>query len=222
MSSLRAACVNADLIGFLGMEWSIPRVTGEVIDGQAVSSTVEFPFWKFMRHGSSEIGALQRATEERHILERGPILEAIRESSTYPWALLAHLHIPKFFCDIFESTLAAIWLDSGNLDDCKALVERIQIMPYLERMLDEIVDVSHPKNKLGEMAEHKTVRYEVEREEDMTHLTCKVYMGDELVTVVGEGLHKDEVITKAAEKACKVLEARKNGEVDEDRMDVDR
>ncbi|KAM0814966.1 putative Dicer-like protein 2 [Seiridium cardinale] len=226
MSPLRAACVNADLLGFLGMEWSISQETTEIIDGRPVVSSVDFQFWKFMRHASSEIGALQRATEERHALERGPILDAIRESSTYPWALLAHLHIPKFFSDIFESVIGAVWLDSGNLDDCKNIVERLQILPYLERILNDNVDVIHPKNKLGEMAGQKKVRYEVEQDQEVgagptAYLTCKVFVGDELVTKVGEGLHKDEVITKAAERACRELQGRNQEQSNETAMDVD-
>ncbi|ETS77375.1 hypothetical protein PFICI_11249 [Pestalotiopsis fici W106-1] len=225
MSPLRAACVNADLIGFLGMEWSIPQETSEVVDRKPVSSTMEIPFWKFMRHASSEVGALQKDAEKRRGLERGPIMDAIENSSTYPWALLAHLHIPKFFSDIFESIMGAVWLDSGDLRDCAAIVERIGILPYLERILDQGIDVFHPKNKLGEIAEQKKVEYRVEIQQGGgTQLSCKVYVGDEMVVEVGEGLNKDEIITKAAEKAYMILKARKDGNVgiNVDSMDIDQ
>lgn len=235
MSPLRAACVNADLIGFLGMEWSIPQDSSEIVDQRPVSTTIKVPFWKFMRHASSEVGALQRGTEKRHALERGPINDAIARSPTYPWALLAHLHIPKFFSDIFESVIGAVWLDSGDLGDCAAIMERIGILPYLDRILDQGVDVFHPKNKLGEIANEKKVEYRVERQQRggggddgvgglATQLSCQVYVGDELVVEVGEGLNKDEVITKAAERAYAILKARKDGHVgvDADAMDVDQ
>ncbi|KAH6656778.1 hypothetical protein BKA67DRAFT_532030 [Truncatella angustata] len=222
MTTLRAACVNADLLGFFGMEWSLPQTTVNVVDGQPVSTTVRFPFWKFMRHTSPEIGALQKATEERHALEREAILEAIWRSPTFPWALLAHLHVPKFFSDIFESVIGAVWLDSGNLDCCRAIVERIGIMPYLERVLDQNVDVIHPKNKLGVLAVEKTVKYEVSREEDdMTRIRCKVYVGGEMVVEVGDGLYNDEIITRAAERAYDVLRRRNRREADGDAMEVD-
>ncbi|KAI4600300.1 Dicer-like protein 2 [Pestalotiopsis sp. 9143b] len=222
MSPLRAACVNADLIGFLGMEWTIPQETSDLIDGRPTTSTIHTPFWKFMRHTSTEIGGLQRDTEIRHGLERGPIMEAIQNSSTYPWTLLAHLHIPKFFSDIFESVIGAVWLDSGDLSDCAAIVERIKILPYLDRILNEGVDVFHPKNKLGEIAEQNKVNYVVERQGEQ--LSCKVYVGEEMVVEVDDGLNKDEVITKAAEKAHDILMARKDAGVqaaDANAMDLD-
>lgn len=222
MSPLRAACVNADLIGFLGMEWTISQGTSEIIDGQPTTSTIHTPFWKFMRHTSTEIGGLQRDAEIRHGLERGPIMDAIENSSTYPWALLAHLHIPKFFSDILESVIGAVWLDSGDLSDCAGIVERIGILPYLNRILNQDVDVFHPKNKLGEIAEQNKVNYVVERQGEQ--LSCKVYVGEELVVEVDDGVTKDEVITKAAERAYDVLKARKDAGVkaaDANAMDLD-
>lgn len=222
MSPLRAACVNADLLGFLGMEWCTSRETKDVVNGQPISSTVHTRFWEFMRHSSAGLGTLQKVTKERHALERESLLEAIENSSTYPWALLAHLHVPKCFSDIFESVLGAVWLDSGDLEQCEAVVERIGITPYLRRMLDEGIDVIHPKNKLGEMAGQKTVKYEVGREtEASVHLNCKVYVGEELLVEIGEGLHKDEVITKAAERACEVLRRRKSDTAASDAMEID-
>jgi dsRNA-specific ribonuclease len=215
MTILRAACVNADLLGFLGMEWAISQQSTEVVDGTPIDSHVEFPFWSFMRHSSPAIGAEQKATQERHLQERQGILDAIHHSSTYPWALLAHLDICKFYSDIFESVLGAVWVDSGSMEVCEGLVERIGILPYLRRMLANNVDVAHPKNRLGEFIGAKTLRYEVSREEAPTaYLTCKVFVADEFIVEVGRGIHKDEVIIRAAEAAYDLL---KNGAV----MDFD-
>ncbi|KAI0137270.1 RNase3 domain-containing protein [Xylariales sp. AK1849] len=219
MTLLRAACVNADLLGFLGMEWAVAQETSDIVDGIAVKSHVTFPFWKFMRHSSPEIGVVQRGTEQRHALERELILSAMQDSPTYPWALLAHLSIPKFFSDIFESVLGAVWVDSGSMDLCEQLVERIGILPCLRRMLADSVDVAHPKNKLGEMAGRKKVKYEVSREEAATAwFRCKVFMGEELVVEVGEGVHRDEIITKAAEAACDIMREREDAGEELDKM----
>lgn len=210
VSSLRTACVNADLLGFLGMEWTVPQTTFDIVDGEPVSSIVPFPFWKFMRHSSFEIGALQRVTAERHAIERESILEAIQKSLTYPWALLAQLHVPKFFSDIFQSIIGAVWLDSGGTTECTAIVRRIGILPYLERMLDQDIDIMHPKNKLGELAKQNSVMYDFGgREEDKMPLTCKVYVGEELIFEAKGGHSENEIVTRAAEEACQVLLARR-------------
>ncbi|KAI1863979.1 uncharacterized protein JN550_009258 [Neoarthrinium moseri] len=221
MSPLRAACVNADLVGFLGMEWSISQHTANIENAVAVPAEFKIPFWKFMRHSSEAVGAVQKAAEERHALERDAILQAISSSRVYPWVLLSHIHIPKFFSDIFESVLAAVWLDSGDMSVCRSLLERIGILPFLRRILEDNVDVTHPKNKLGEIAGQRLVEYKVGlvTAEEAAYV-CKVFVGDELVVEVGGGNHKDEVITKAAEKAYEVLRAKSDAEADAMEVDV--
>ncbi|ORY56117.1 RNase3 domain-containing protein [Pseudomassariella vexata] len=201
MHLLRTALVNADLLGFLVMEWSIPQTTAHVIDGSVIESIKEKPMWKFMRFSSPEIVARQQATEKRHAEERKVILDALHHSPTYPWSLLAHLNIPKFFSDLFESVLGAVWMDSGSMDVCRGFVERAGILAYMRRMVDDKVDIMHPKNKLGELEATKVVKYEILRYPDTGDLACKVFIDDEFVVEVGGGVNKEEIKTKAAEAA---------------------
>ncbi|KAI1083944.1 hypothetical protein F5B20DRAFT_526111 [Whalleya microplaca] len=212
MHLLRAASVNADILGFLEMEWSVAQEATTISTNKStVETQTQFPFWKFMRHASTEIGAAQRATEERHEKEREAILDAVRHGSEYPWALLAHLCIPKFFSDFFESLLGAVWVDSGgSMDVCTQIAEKAGILPYLRRMLADNVDVLHPKNRLGNLVarRNKQVKYQSEvreMEDGSKQLFCKVLVDDELVTEVGKGVSREEVVTRAADAAYKLL-----------------
>ncbi|OTA57243.1 RNase3 domain-containing protein [Hypoxylon sp. EC38] len=218
MHLFRTASVNADLLGFLGMEWTISQETTE-ISKDKTRSTIEretkIPFWKFMRHVSPEMGKAQHDTEERHALEREPILEALQHGKRYPWVELAHLHIPKFFSDLFESVLGAVWVDSGSMNTCAQVVERIGILPLLRRMLAENVDVLHPKNHLGILAGKslKTVEYRNEvrvAEDGSRELFCKILVADEVLVELGGGVSPEQIRTKAAWEAYKILKAREN------------
>ncbi|KAJ8133310.1 hypothetical protein O1611_g307 [Lasiodiplodia mahajangana] len=219
MHLLRTASVNADLLGFMIMEWCTTQEVTEISPFD-LSTTVTYkkvPYWKYMIHKSTDVARLQRNTEERHAVERGAILDAIAHGTKYPWAQLAHLDIPKFFSDMFESLIGAVWIDSGSMKTCREIVERIGILPYLRRMLADGVDVRHPKNQLGELAGKLTkmdmrVKYEtdVRVEAGVKDLFCRVFVGDELITEVGDGVNPVEIMTKAADAAYSLLLDRAN------------
>ncbi|KAI1376087.1 hypothetical protein F4677DRAFT_95475 [Hypoxylon crocopeplum] len=215
MHLLRTACVNADLLGFLGMEWAVAQEATDVSkEGATIATETHIPFWKFLRHMSPYIATAQTATKEKHALERGPILDAIHHGKVYPWVQLAHLHIPKFFSDLFESVLGAVWVDSGaSADACSRIVERAGILPYLRRMLADDVDVLHPKNHLGEFAgkDCKTVEYRTEGRaaaDGSRELFCTVLVAGEVVVEVGGGVGYEEVQARAADLAYRILVER--------------
>ncbi|KAI1117453.1 dicer-like protein 2 [Nemania sp. NC0429] len=207
MHLLRTACVNADLLGFLVMEWCTTQQVTEISPISLATTVTQklVPFWKYMRHRSSDVARLQRAAEERHIAERESIRDVMLHGAEYPWAQLAHLNIPKFFSDMFESVIGAVWVDSGSMDACKEIVERIGILPYLRRILSDNVNVKHPKNSLGEMVarDNKRVRYEtdVRIENGVKDLFCKVFVGERFILEVSGGVNPEEVVTKAADEA---------------------
>lgn len=221
MHLLRTACVNADLLGFLVMEWCTVQDATEISPISFTTTVTQklVPFWKYMRHRSSHVANLQRITEERHIAERESILDIMSHSTEYPWTQLAHLDIPKFFSDLFESVIGAVWVDSGSMDVCKDIVERFGILPYLRRILSDNVDVRHPKNQLGELAgrDNKRVRYETEVriEDGVKDLFCKVFVGEQFILEVGGGVNPEEVATKAADEAYHLLLSRANDSDDE-------
>ncbi|KAL7624013.1 Dicer-like protein 2 [Parahypoxylon ruwenzoriense] len=283
MHLLRTASVNADLLGFLGMEWSAEQeatnivkknksaptspLTSPTLSSSSSSSTTttplpnppspsttrpkpkvetqtttaRIPFFKFLRHVSAEMHAASSLATSRHAASRLPILAAIVNAQTYPWAALAALHIPKFFSDLFEAVLGAVWVDCGGcLDTCAHVAHRAGILPYLRRLLADAVDVLHPKNKLGELAAKRqlTVEYKVQaRDSPAIHpphvpadgspgnetrdsdselprgdsgreLFCAIIIADEPIVEVGGGVSYEEIQTKAADAAYKILKER--------------
>ncbi|KAI0096573.1 hypothetical protein F4814DRAFT_435161 [Daldinia grandis] len=215
MHLLRTACINGDLLGFLGMEWSIEQEATQISeDKSTIETSTTLPFWKFMRHTSQDMSMAQHVAEERHAQEREAVLKAIEHGSEYPWAQLFHLHIPKFFSDFFESMLGAVWVDSRSLDVCADVVEKAGILPYLRRMVADGVDVLHPKNHLGHEAGRigKPVEYQTEVRDAQgrdRELICRVLVGDEVIAEVGGGVSPEEVQTRAAYKAYKILAERR-------------
>ncbi|KAH9908133.1 hypothetical protein F4778DRAFT_464583 [Xylariomycetidae sp. FL2044] len=202
MHLLRSATVNADVLGFLAMEWTtLLESTAISKEGKTIHTQTALPFWKFMRHSSPQVTTAQREAEERHKEEREAVLDAMRHGSEHPWTLLAHLHIPKFFSDLFESLLGAVWVDSGSTQACVDIVERAGILPYLQRLLEDGVDTLHPKNQLGELAGRnlKTVQYQSEVRDQ--ELFCRVLVDGQVMVEVGGGVSLDEVQTRAAHEA---------------------
>ncbi|KAK5629446.1 hypothetical protein RRF57_005161 [Xylaria bambusicola] len=214
MHLARTASVNADLLGFLVMEWCTTQEGTEIsnMDLSTIITHKLVPFWRYMRQRSSEVVRAQQLAEQRHTAERQRILNAIAHGVEYPWAQLAHLNLPKFLSDIFESLIGAVWVDSGSMEICKEIVERIGILPYLRRLLNDKVDMRHPKNKLGELAgrERKKVRYETEARIDtgVKDLFCRVFIDEQLILEVSGGVTPEEVMTKAANEAYHMLAAR--------------
>lgn len=227
MHHLRTSLVNADILAFMCIEWSIEQ---EIVDLELDTSTtdqdesakftekvikVSLPLWRFLRHMSPTLGAVQLATSIRHAELRGLILEAFESGTHYPWALLARLQAQKFFSDMVESLIGAVWIDSGSFETCTEIVERIGILPYLRRILKDGVHILHPKEELGMLADTESVRYVISSKNGDVNegrvFLCTVFVGDVEVVEVGGGVSQEEVKTKAAEMAVEILKIRKGG-----------
>ena len=165
---------------------------------------------------------------QRHMRLRDEIWRALTSERSYPWAKLRRLEANKFFSDIIESIIGAIYVDShGDFEACEALTERIGILTYLRRIVDSDGDgkilLLHPKERLGQLADKDKVKYvlglETEEEDGSDHSSggppkkrrhvCKVLIKGEEVAMVGGGTSREEVQTKAAEVAVGVLLGRK-------------
>jgi dsRNA-specific ribonuclease len=219
MHLLKTAMVNGDFLAFISFESGVHREEAVVTDELKVETrVVTTPLWKFMRHASTAIGLEQTMTAKRHQEVREDIRAAMETGTHYPWALLAKLQARKFFSDIVEALLGAVWVDSGSLEVCGGVVERLGILPYLERILRDGVEVQHPKEVLGKFAVAETVRYETEvivNSEGDREFACNVHVGSRIVTRVEGGVSKEEVKTKAATEAVRILRMEMNA------MDLD-
>jgi dsRNA-specific ribonuclease len=227
MHHLRTSLVNADYLAFICMEWSIDQEIIDLVPDPSIldddgvpafkesSKQASLPLWRFLRHSSPKLGAVQHATSSCHAALRSSIIEAFEHGTHYPWALLARLKAQKFFSDMVESLLGAIWIDSGSFEICTEVVERMGILPYFRRILRDSVNTLHPKEALGMLADTESVRYLIssrsEEVKDGREYLCTVLVGDVQVVEVSGGVSSEEVTTKAAETAVKILEARKDG-----------
>lgn len=216
---VRSAVVNADFLAFLCLNHheSVARndfTTGNKPNDVSVSETsVPIQVWNFIRHASYTIRRAQQDVLKRYESLRRPILESLHNGPHVPWALLARLDAPKFFSDIIESLIGAIYIDSyGSLAACEAFLDRLGVMGYLRRLLQGGVVFYHPKEELGQLADTESVRYEVFREEgEEKRLGCVVWIGERDVARVGDGVSVSEVETRAAEEAGRVLKAERDG-----------
>lgn len=216
---IRSAVVNANFLAFLclNLHESVSRTnftTGNKHnDVSLLKTSVPIQIWKFIRHASSSIRQAQRAALTRYESLELPITESLRNGPHIPWALLARLDAPKFFSDIVESLIGAIYIDShGSLAACEAFLERLGVMGYLRRLLHGGVALYHPKEELGQLADTESVRYEVFREDgEEKRLGCVVWIGEREVTRVGDGVSVLEVETRAAEEAGRVLKGERDG-----------
>ncbi|KAI1004604.1 Dicer-like protein 2 [Podosphaera aphanis] len=209
MHELRTALVNADLLAVISMELHHER---EVIDIDATSEQSSYrrkshfekvPLYCFLRHNSPGISNAQKITEQCYRENREEIQSAISNGTCYPWTALCSLKAEKFFSDLVEALLGAVWIDSGSLAVVEGVVERMGILRLLRRMVTENVDAEHPKIKLGKLAVEKKVEYVV----DKTELSCSVLIGGKLVVTVENGLSRLELETRAATEAVKCLQA---------------
>ncbi|CAM1509468.1 Fc.00g032070.m01.CDS01 [Cosmosporella sp. VM-42] len=211
MHMLKTAMVNGDFLAFVSLEHGLRRkeaIVNEV--GDLEQKETNLPLWTFMRHASPAIGLEQGAMETRFQSMRGEIIAALEHGTHYPWALLARLQAKKFYSDLFEALLGAVWIDSGSLETCKQILKRFSILPYLDRILRDRVHMQHPKEELGKLAVAETVNYAyevIESGDGEREFRCKVTVGERLVAEVKGGVNREEVKTKAAEEAVRFLTA---------------
>ncbi|KAK2797192.1 hypothetical protein FQN50_009291 [Emmonsiellopsis sp. PD_5] len=229
MHLMRTALANADFLAFLCMGMSTEVERGEVLKSTKEETSTRMTvqkvsLWQFMRHNASwEITNAQGDTLAQYTALKDDISKALDESDTYPWTLLSQLRAEKFFSDLIESVLGAIFIDShGSLDACTAFLERLGLMKCLRRMLDGDIDFMHPKQRLGQVADREKVRYETEgvrgEEGESPSFKCKVFVGEDKppIVEVDGGVSRMEAETRAAEAAVAVLRGKQSVDFGDD------
>lgn len=235
MHLMRTVLVNADFLAFLCLDTCLeekrgeveekpPQKKGEKVEILVKETTRKRYLWQFMRHSASwEVSNAQSVTFKQYELLRDEIFGALEDSPTYPWALLSRLEAGKFFCDLIESLLGAVFVDShGSLDACRNFLENIGLMRYVRYVTTgKIHRLLHPKQRLGHVAGKSKISYETrlaESEEEKTRKwICRVLVDGEGVVEVGDGASRIEVETRGADAALLVLN---NGETKEEPEEV--
>lgn len=215
---IRTALVNASFLASICLSHSIPTTRSDPIsDHYGNFSTAEvttyLQIWRFMRHAMPEIRQAQQSCVARYDSLCQQIRTALCLGQHYPWALLCRLEAPKFFSDIIESLIGAIYIDThGSLAACESFLEHVGVMGYLRRVMNSDVALLHPKEEVAHLADMEKVKYVVktekmEGEEERGRLNCEVWVGERIVVKVGDGVSVIEVETRAADEAVRVLKA---------------
>ena len=204
--------------------------------------------WQCLLQSNSHVMEDMAVTCARYQKGKETITKALEEGRIHPWAALTALQAPKFFSDIIESLLGAVYLDSrGDMEIVRKVLITFGILPVLERIVKEGIDVLHPVSRLAQWASkskpQKIVKYRFEVAEK--RITCTIGMKDkpdqvgsekaeatsadidkELETIaVAEAEYRghgsnEEVKFEAAERAIQALEIRDIRSLEDADMDI--
>ncbi|KAG2047355.1 hypothetical protein BDR06DRAFT_95351 [Suillus hirtellus] len=215
----KSAVVNLHFLTYicfkcsLEKDASLPRPTrdGIVMDEE----TQEISLYQSLLHSSSVVFDQQRATLARYRKMKDEIEEALLHGPTFPWAALTRLQAPKFFSDMIESIIGAVYLDSrGNMDVVRQVLRKLGIMQQLERNLRDDVDVLHPLTRVYIWAARQQKELTSVFDEERGHVTCTITVeGRESVKATAEKrgrASQEEARFAAAEKAIQLWDIRAN------------
>ncbi len=214
MHLCKTALVNGDFLGFIALEWSINQrktcFTENPLTGvmEMVDCNFSLPLWRFMRHGMLDVGMEQQEVIHRHAQLRHNILSAMASGAEYPWVLIASIQANKFYSDIVESLLGAVWIDSGSMEACREVLSRMGIINYLHRIVRDSVHLLHPKEELSILAGGKEVIYELhasKTEDGSSGRRCNIFIGEILIFEGDHGKSDEEARIRAAKGAVAML-----------------
>lgn len=213
----RSAVVNAHFLAFVCLSTSVkfdavlPRfVDGNVVDGVDVQ---DISLWKCLLHSNPRVMEDQANTHSRFRKRRDEIQDALQHDKIFPWAALTQLQAPKFFSDIIESVVGAVFLDShGDINIAREVVTRLGILPVLERIVKDEVDVWHPVSRIAQWAGKHGKELDFQFERERGAIKCNVLVEGKVEAFAVDqyrgALSKDEVKLIAAEEASRALRFR--------------
>ncbi|KAF9883265.1 Dicer-like protein 2 [Aspergillus nanangensis] len=213
MTKIKHALVNANLLAFFCMDFAIAReetdvetLTGSQFKIQSDEKLVEL--WRFMRFEALDLTNARETVLTRHRLLRDEIIHGLHHGTHYPWEQLSQLNADKFFSDIVESVLGAIFVDSGgNLEKSAEFVEHIGLLAFLRRVLSDGVNVMHPRNIAQQVSKGETrfTSQQVKEESGRVTYRCVVQLNGVDLVVVEDCLSGEEAEVKAANATLDIL-----------------
>ena len=249
----KVAIVNQHFLAFICLDAFETTETfmGHTLDdGTAVLELEEnlVYLWQCLLQSNAHVMEDMAVTCTRYEKGKDAIKRALKEGGIHPWAALTALQAPKFFCDIIESLLGAVYLDTqGDMEVVERVLTKLGILPVLKRIVDKGVDVLHPVSRLAQWAARskpqKKVQYTFEIAEK--RITCTIGMRDKPDKVTTEKAEatsgtidekletiaiaeaeyrghgsKEEVKFAAAEQAVQALELREIHTLEDAKMEI--
>ncbi|GAB7322659.1 hypothetical protein MBLNU13_g03566t1 [Cladosporium sp. NU13] len=205
------ALVNGYFLGYCCMSLSGEEDIYDIVDVsstkspemEARKSLKMYHLYDFLRASGQLLNAKQESIARFEALS-GPIATALQSSDVYPWPDLTALQPEKFFSDIVEAILGAMYLDTrGNLGVCEGFLEKLGILPTMRSILDGEMETCFPKERVGILADREIVEYKTQRTDGETGTwECIVLVGQKEVTRVGGVKTKEEAEVRAADAAA--------------------
>ena len=214
----KSALVNGHFLAYIclrmscGVDTVMPHPNAQGLVEEFID-TKDIHLWKCLLHSSPKILEDQQNTATRFRLRQEEIEELLTTGTIFPWASLTRLQAPKFYSDMVESIIGATFLDSrGDISVVRQILYNLGIMPILERVVSDDVDILHPVSRLSLWAQKndKTVEYVYEKEGG--RISCVIMVdGKEEVRVADLWMGKmsqEEVKFAAAEQAIRAFKLR--------------
>jgi endoribonuclease Dicer len=217
LHTLKITVVNAHFLAFvclrcfLEVEALMPNVsdTGTANLGQEIHRIY---LWQCLLHSSTFVLDAQQVTMYQYGKFGSVIEDELQKGKVFPWAALTRLQAPKYFSDIIEAVIGAVYLDShGSFDAVRQVLRKLGILPVLERIIEEDVDVLHPISRMSIWAakQKKEIEYKLTKANGKIH--CAVLFGKEKLKIAEfEDIYRgkrseNDVKFQAAEDAYKFL-----------------
>ncbi|KAK3675042.1 Dicer-like protein 2 [Recurvomyces mirabilis] len=217
MHNLHEALVNGVFLGYCCMQYSAVQQYNQIVKTQSGKYDVQesarlLHLHDFVRASGHLLHAKQASLEVFDRL-RVPIADAFAEGKEYPWPDLVAMAPMKFFSDLVESTLGAVFIDChGNLQACETFLERLGVLPIMRQMLEGRMETISPKEKVGILAGNDSVVYShsMQDTDGRRSFVCEVMVGEVMVARRENCGSKSEAEVRAAAEAVKILSSRKS------------
>ncbi|KAK5136865.1 hypothetical protein LTR08_001787 [Meristemomyces frigidus] len=217
MHGMHEALVNGIYLGYRCMDYGIEQDKFVPVDTgggrlHAERSVKISHLHDYVRASGQLIVAKQQSIGAYERL--GRLVEgALDAGEEYPWPDLYAMNPQKFFSDLVESVIGALYIDTeGDLAVCEAFVERLGILKHLRTMLDGRMKIMSPKERLGVAAGDRTVRYVTVaadgEDESRNIFSCAVNVGGQEVAMVDRCTNKAEAEGRAALEAVRALQVK--------------
>lgn len=217
MHTLRTAMVNEYILGYLCLTHAFDEVRHDPIVDETTGAisieetTVKKCIWQYMRFTGQAISDAQIASIDRLNEVSDSLTRDLKTGDMYPWSTLTHIAPDKFFSDLIESTIGAIFLDScGSLSACDTFLRDLGLWKLLDRALADRVDCLHPKEKIGQLADRRPVAYGEPRIENGIYF-CQIKVDGKQIGEEVSGRSRLDAEVAAAVQACKILKSENHG-----------
>jgi dsRNA-specific ribonuclease/ERCC4-related helicase len=210
---IHEALVNGYFLGYCCMCLGGEEETYDVVnvgtvknpEMEAHASSNTYHLYDFIRASGQLLNAKKESIARFDAL-KGPIATALQSSDLYPWPDLTALQPEKFFSDIVEAVLGAIYLDTrGDLSICEVFLEKLGVLPVMRSILNREMETCFPKERVGILADREHVEYKTERTDgEASTWECIVTVGQKEVTRAGAS-SREEAEVRAADAAAHKL-----------------